>query len=237
MKYLVSKQGQQQGPYTVDQINNLVQQGQLSLDDYVFTEGWEGWRTISTIISMQAPPAPPASPASTKKPMGGFAKGCMIVSIVLVVIGLIGLVGCFACAGGMANSISEEMDDIVDSPGEGVSSSVPISNLSWSEIDEIYDIKSNYTELQKKELWKKYKGKRVEWAGTVSNVDEFLGTLSLQIKIDQDTFTSDLLIKLNKSERGKAINLSENDFVKFRGTLDDWGTIMPITLKDGEIVK
>ena len=143
MKYLVSKQGQQQGPYTVDQINNLVQQGQLSLDDYVFTEGWEGWRTISTIISMQAPPAPPASPASTKKPMGGFAKGCMIVSIVLVVIGLIGLVGCFACAGGMANSISEEMDDIVDSPGEGVSSSVPISNLSWSEIDEIYDIKSN----------------------------------------------------------------------------------------------
>lgn len=237
MNYLVSKQGQQQGPYTFDQINNLVQQGQLSLDDYVFTEGWEGWRTISTIISMQAPPAPPASPASTKKPMGGFAKGCMIVSIVLGVIGLIGLVGCFACAGGMANSISEEMDDMVESAGEDVSSSVPLSNLSWSEIDEIYDIKSNYTELQKREFWKKYKGKRVEWTGTVSNVDEFLGTLSLQIKIDQDTFTSDVLIRLNKSERDKAINLSENDIVKFRGTLDDWGTIMPITLKDGEIVE
>jgi hypothetical protein len=231
MSYLVSKNGQQQGPYTVEQINDLIQQGQLSPDDYVFTQGWEDWRPISTILGLQAPPTP--SVATPKKPMGGVAKGCLIVSIVVVVLGLIGLVGCFACAGGLASTV----DSINESAKEGVNPPAPISNLSWTEIDEIYDVKSKYTELQKKELWKNYEGKRVEWSGKVTHVDDVFGTLSLQIKIDPDTFTSDLLIRLRKSERDKALKLSEDDRVTFRGTLDDWGTLMPVTLTDGEIVE
>jgi hypothetical protein len=51
------------------------------------------------------------------------------------------------------------------------------------------------------------------------------------------TFTSDLLISLEDSERSRALQLREGDSVTFTGVLDDWGTLMPITLDDGQIVR
>ena len=47
---------------------------------------------------------------------------------------------------------------------------------------------------------------------------------------------TDLLITLKDSEKDKAIKLSEGDSVTFIGILEDWGTLMPITLARGEIV-
>jgi len=60
--------------------------------------------------------------------------------------------------------------------------------------------------------------------------------MSLQVKLNPSTFTSDVLVKLKPTEREKAIKLSEKDIVTFVGILDDWGTIMPVTLDHGEIV-
>jgi hypothetical protein len=115
--------------------------------------------------------------------------------------------------------------------------SEPISNISWQELDRIYDVQSGYTELQKKETWKNYKGKKVRWTGIVSSVGETFGTVQLQVKMRPDTLTSDLLIDLRDSERSKALQLREGQAVTFVGVLDDWGTIMPITLKYGQIVR
>lgn len=116
-----------------------------------------------------------------------------------------------------------------------VSPVIPLSSIPWSEIDAVYNLKNKYTDLQKDEFWKQYTGKKVRWSGTVSSVSENFGSLNLQVKMNPDTFTSDLLIKLKDSERSKALGLKVGDSVTFTGILDTWGSILPITLKEGEI--
>lgn len=111
----------------------------------------------------------------------------------------------------------------------------PAANISWEEIDDIYDLKSNHTDVQKREAWKRYEGKRVQWAGVVTEISDGWTGLTLQIKMDRDTFTSDLLIKLRKDQKEKALALSKGEMIQFSGTLDDWGSLLPITLKDGTI--
>lgn len=112
-----------------------------------------------------------------------------------------------------------------------------ISNISWYEVDRIYNISSNTSELQKDEEWKKLKGKKVQWSGFVSEVSNGLfGGLSLQIKMNPSTLTSDLIIDLKRSEKEKASKLSKNMYVTFVGILDEWGSLLPISLKDGELL-
>jgi hypothetical protein len=112
----------------------------------------------------------------------------------------------------------------------------PLSDITWEEIDKIYNPKSTFTELQKDEHWKNYKGKKVRWSGKVSSVGETFGTLQLQVKLNPDTFTSDVLIRLHNSSRSDALKLQEDNSVTFEGILDDWGTLMPITLDHGIII-
>lgn len=114
---------------------------------------------------------------------------------------------------------------------------IPLSDISFTELDEIYQVGSKYTDIQKDENWKKYDGKKVKWSGTIAEISETFGTLQLQVKMKDDTFTSDLLIKLKEEQKDKALKLSVGDSVTFIGILDDWGTLMPITLSDGEIVQ
>lgn len=112
----------------------------------------------------------------------------------------------------------------------------PVSDLRWSTVDSVYNLKSKTTDLQKDERWKEFKGQKVRWTGTVSSVDESFGSLTLQIKMNSDTFTSDLLITLKDSERSKAMKFNKGHSVTFTGILNSWGTLLPITLKSGEIV-
>jgi tRNA_anti-like len=109
--------------------------------------------------------------------------------------------------------------------------------ISWREVDSIYSFKSNNTDLQKDESWKRFKGKRVAWSGVVSAVSDGWTGLTLQVKMNPDTFTSDLLIRLNRDEKSKAALLQKGDRVRFTGALKSWGTLLPITLEDGEILE
>lgn len=111
-----------------------------------------------------------------------------------------------------------------------------VSTVSWAEVDNIYNVKSKSTDLQKDAAWKKYQGKKIKWNGTVTSVSDGFGSLSLQVKMNADTFTSDLLIKLKESQKSKALTLKKDDSVTFTGTLDKWGSLLPITLNEGEIV-
>ncbi len=111
-----------------------------------------------------------------------------------------------------------------------------ISDITWKEINNIYNIKSDSTDLQKAEAWKTYKGKRVLWEGEVAEIKEgFTSGYNLQIKMNPDTLTSDLLIGLDDSQKQKVIPLKKGNKIKFKGTLSSWGSILPITLDDGEI--
>lgn len=114
---------------------------------------------------------------------------------------------------------------------------VPISDINFTELDEVYQVGSKYTDIQKEETWKKYDGKKVKWTGAISDISETLGTLQLQVKMKEDTFTSDLLIRLKDDQKEKALKLNVGDSVTFTGILDEWGTLMPITLSAGEITQ
>jgi hypothetical protein len=112
-----------------------------------------------------------------------------------------------------------------------------ISTVKWNDVDRIYNLKSNSTDMQKEALWEDFKGKRVAWSGTVTEVSKgTFGGLSLHIKMNSETLTSDILLSLKKEEEGKAMNLTKGSKVSFVGTLNNYGgAIMPMTLDDGVI--
>jgi hypothetical protein len=112
-----------------------------------------------------------------------------------------------------------------------------ISGVSWQEIDVNYHAGSKLTDLQKDEKWKEFKGKRIKWAGKVSAVSDGWSGLSLQVKMNKDTFTSDLIVKLRNSEKSKVMKFSVGDRVTFVATLNSWGTLLPVSLIDGEIIE
>jgi hypothetical protein len=111
-----------------------------------------------------------------------------------------------------------------------------VSNIDWSTIDSIYNLKHKKTDLQKDERWKEFKGQKVRWTGKVTSVGQSFGSLTLQVKMNPDTWTSDVLVDLKDSEKPRAARLNQGESVTFTGILDSWGSILPITLKSGEIV-
>jgi hypothetical protein len=116
-------------------------------------------------------------------------------------------------------------------------SSVSVSDISWDTVNDIYNLKSSYTDLQKDEEWKRFKGKRVTWTGRISSISQSFGSLTMQVKMNPDTLTSDVIVTLRNSERSKAERLHQGDTVTFVATLNRWGTLLPISMNDGEIVQ
>jgi hypothetical protein len=158
-------------------------------------------------------------------------NGCLKAAIIVGGIGVLAIGGCVALIGTAAKDVADqEKAEVARIQSE------PVSDIQWEEIDKIYNLQSNYTELQKKEHWKNYKGKKVRWSGTVTSVGETFGTLQLQVKLNPNTLTSDVLVSLKDSVRSEAIKLQEGDSVTFEGVLDDWGSLMPVTLDHGIII-
>lgn len=61
--YHLSVNGQQQGPYPIQQLQQMVQNGQLTPDTYVWTNGMSGWEAAKNIPALASlfgtPPPPP----------------------------------------------------------------------------------------------------------------------------------------------------------------------------------
>lgn len=66
IQYYVSLNGQQSGPFNMGQLQQLVQQGQLTVQTYVWKQGMNGWELagnvaeISSLFQTNTPPPPPA---------------------------------------------------------------------------------------------------------------------------------------------------------------------------------
>jgi len=113
----------------------------------------------------------------------------------------------------------------------------PPSAISWREVNAIYNLSSKYTDLQKDEAWKRYKGQRVKWVGKVEEIKEgWLGGLSLMVKMNRSTWTCDLMIDLKREQKAAAMSIHKGAIIEFTGTLDQWGSLLPITVEDGEII-
>jgi hypothetical protein len=59
MEILVNKDGQQYGPYELNDLSEYVSQGSFALTDLCWQDGWADWQPLSSIISIPPPPAAP----------------------------------------------------------------------------------------------------------------------------------------------------------------------------------
>jgi hypothetical protein len=117
------------------------------------------------------------------------------------------------------------------------SASVAVSNITWSDYNNVYNLKSDWTDIQKDTLWEQFEGKTIAWQGTVYKVREgMLGGLSVSIKMDPETMTSDILLTLKDDQKAKAINLTKGQKISFVGKLKSYGgAVLPLMLDEGRL--
>ena len=95
MQFYISKNGEQSGPFTDEQLTERLNAGEISYEDLSWMEGMSEWRPLRQI---EAPPVPPPvqqppqmasllAPVSTEKKNDKFT----IWSLVLGIISLVGL--------------------------------------------------------------------------------------------------------------------------------------------------
>lgn len=111
----------------------------------------------------------------------------------------------------------------------------PLSDITWSELNDIYSTRAKTSKLQKEAKWKKYKGEKVQWSGKVGEIGESFGSLTMQVHM-QGGIMADVILTLYPNQKDKALELSKGDKVEFIGILNRWGSLLPLSLKDGVIV-
>ena len=189
-------------------------------------------------------PEPRGPAAAAAAPAG---KGTSPLTVVLAVLGcgclvavvVVGAMCALAgAAGKRAAAAREELVEGLEAARAAeearASAETEVSELTWAEVDRIYNIRTTQlTELQRKELWSEFRGRRVRWSGEVVAVRETFGKVNLHVRMNPDTVTSDLRIVLNPSQRARAMQLARGEAVTFTGALSEWGVLLPITLKNG----
>src|SRR5437773_7609062 len=58
MTYYISRSGQQYGPYSETELQNMLAQGQIAASDSAWGEGMAAWAPVSEILSKGSAPAP-----------------------------------------------------------------------------------------------------------------------------------------------------------------------------------
>ena len=112
-----------------------------------------------------------------------------------------------------------------------------ISDITFEEIEQLFGIKSKLTTLQKKELFKDYKGKWVEWTGQVRSSSDSWGSLTMSFRHQLSTWTSDVTVYFSKSAKNALMHLEKDKRVTYQGKLDDYGELLGHTLKEGKIIE
>tara|TARA_B100001971_G_scaffold202981_1_gene217360 strand:- start:590 stop:1162 length:573 start_codon:yes stop_codon:yes gene_type:complete len=72
-QYLIARSGEQSGPYTLEQIQQMQAAGQLLPSDMAWTEGQTDWLPLSQIADCATPTPPPPPPSTPPSPSTGAA--------------------------------------------------------------------------------------------------------------------------------------------------------------------
>lgn len=250
MQIYIQINGATKGPFSIEQVRQKLSVGEVTLTNQAFIDGQTSWIPLSQVPELQNTYS--SQPNQTSQRKVGFLLGLGIFFLPFIFswftlrrgYSTLAKIIAFCWLGAMIVSIAVQppqskqvSSTSPDTKKSVASNNESVSSIIWSQIDAIYNLKSKTTDIRKEEAWKSFKGKRVVWSGEVSEISKGLfGGITLQVKMNEDTFTSDLIIKLKSSEKAEASSLSKGDRITFSGTLDNWGTILPITLEDGEIL-
>ncbi|MEI7684843.1 MAG: hypothetical protein WCL32_07425 [Planctomycetota bacterium] len=113
----------------------------------------------------------------------------------------------------------------------------PALTVTWKDVHRIYGSSSGFTNLQKEQQWETFRGKQVRWSGIVADVREgIFGGITLDVKMEATTFRSDLMIELEDGQKALAALYKKGDPVTFEAILDNWGNILPFSLRKGQIL-
>jgi len=148
---------------------------------------------------------------ATKPQSQALALGCLFIL-------LLAGVGIFALFFGVTRSTTPSVSTSANhstSSSEPITPSEPttqtISDVSWDTINYIYNLRSKYTDLQKDKEWTRFKGKRVKWTGQIRAISQSFGSVTMQVKMNPDTLTSDLIITLSRTQRNPKQKDSEKE--------------------------
>lgn len=59
MKFLISRNGQQYGPYPSESLAEMLRKGQVVPADLMFVEGWSSWKSVADYLRTQVSSPPP----------------------------------------------------------------------------------------------------------------------------------------------------------------------------------
>jgi GYF domain 2 len=101
MTYLLTRGGQQYGPYEPSALQQMLAAGQVSQADLVWTEGMAAWEPISRVLpqSTPAPQQPVVVPAAGAGPIPSSMHWVVVLLLGAVTLGIFTLVWAFVEAG------------------------------------------------------------------------------------------------------------------------------------------
>lgn len=66
MTYYISRSGQQYGPYSVTELQNMIAQGQISPTDHAWGEGMASWAPVSEVLASASAPSQAPQPQAAQ---------------------------------------------------------------------------------------------------------------------------------------------------------------------------
>lgn len=96
---------------------------------------------------------------------------------------------------------------------------------------------SQYTDLQKEENFKQYKGKWIKSSGIVKEVDNVMASSNLIVSIinPENQYMRGATIYFPSSEKDKLLALSNYDDISFEGRIESYSSLMGIVIKDARV--
>lgn len=106
-----------------------------------------------------------------------------------------------------------------------------VSNVSFEQVNDLFGVSSNLTDLQKDARWEDFSDLCVEWTGELAYLDSgIFGGLSIGMKHRPTTFTYDVLLDAPGSQSDYFMTLQQGQSYTYRATLKNYGgAILPIS--------
>jgi len=159
--------------------------------------------------------------------LGVLGGGCLL--LILLVVG-----GCALMGVGVKYAVEEVEKQ--EAERRAAYEKAAVSSISWAEIEPLFGPGSSGPLEKKVRLWKKYRGKKVKWSGTVKSVESRGGKVQVEVEM-KGRYTGAILVGFRKDQSSRVMKYRRGDNITFVAMLDEWGNVIAyLGLKYAEAV-